>query len=140
MAEEPAPAPEPAPEPAADGAGDDEVTATWESKYKDLKEVKVESGEEKEDILFKMRCKLFHFLKAEEKYGGAMEWKEKGVGALASPPAPCRCTVPNPYVQPSFYAVPFRRCEAAEEPGYGQDPAADAPREDAEDLRQPSCG
>ena len=29
-----------------------------------------------------MRCKLFHFLKAEEKYGGQMEWKEKGVGAL----------------------------------------------------------
>ena len=48
----------------------------------------LESGEEKEDILFKMRCKLFHFLKAEEKYGGAMEWKEKGVGALASPPGP----------------------------------------------------
>lgn len=87
-AEEAAPQPEPQEEPAAgedDPAPEEEVTAQWESKYKDLKEVKVESGEEDDDILFKMRCKLFHFLKAEEKYGGQMEWKEKGVGALSLP-------------------------------------------------------
>jgi len=78
--ESPAPAPEPQAAAADDDAPEEEVTAQWESKYKDLKEVKVESGEEEDDILFKMRCKLFHFLKAEEKYGGQMEWKEKGVG------------------------------------------------------------
>jgi|EP01044_Picomonas_judraskeda_P006820 Ran-binding protein 1 len=87
-AEEAAPQPEPQAAPAEgedDPAPEEEVTAQWESKYKDLKEVKVESGEEEDDILFKMRCKLFHFLKAEEKYGGQMEWKEKGVGALSLP-------------------------------------------------------
>ena len=86
--ESPAPAPEPQAAAADDDAPEEEVTAQWESKYKDLKEVKVESGEEEDDILFKMRCKLFHFLKAEEKYGGQMEWKEKGVGALPPPPPP----------------------------------------------------
>eukprot|EP01047_Picozoa_sp_COSAG01_P066137 COSAG01_NODE_9073_length_2564_cov_2.011765_1_plen_129_part_00 len=81
----PAPEPEPdtaaaAPAAAGEDAEEEEVKATWESKYKDLKEVKVESGEENEDILFKMRCKMFHFKQAEEKYGGQMEWKEKGIG------------------------------------------------------------
>lgn len=75
----PAPEPEPAPEKVS--GEDEEVAATWETKYKDLKEVETKSGEEDEDILFKMRCKMFHFIRAEEKYGGQMEWKEKGVGA-----------------------------------------------------------
>ena len=87
-AEEAAPQPEPQAEPQAAGdddpAPEEEVTAQWESKYKDLKEVKVESGEEEDDILFKMRCKIFHFQQAEEKYGGQKEWKEKGVGEPSS--------------------------------------------------------
>ena len=74
--------PEPEAEAEAGGQDDEEVKAVWESKYKDLKEVEIKNGEEDEDILFKMRCKMFHFVKAEEKYGGQMEWKEKGVGAL----------------------------------------------------------
>jgi|EP01043_Picozoa_sp_COSAG02_P027191 hypothetical protein len=95
-AEEAAPQPEPQPAGEDDPAPEEEVTAQWESKYKDLKEVKVESGEEEDDILFKMRCKLFHFLKAEEKYGGQMEWKEKGVGeplslSLSLPLSRTRC-------------------------------------------------
>lgn len=105
-------APSPEPE-AADGdapAPEEEVTAQWESKYKDLKEVKVESGEEEDDILFKMRCKLFHFLKAEEKYGGAMEWKEKGVGELLlqPPPRPRAPPLAPPPAHPAHASRPRR--------------------------------
>jgi hypothetical protein len=98
--ESPAPAPEPQAAAADDDAPEEEVTAQWESKYKDLKEVKVESGEEEDDILFKMRCKLFHFLKAEEKYGGQMEWKEKGVGALPPPSPSLFCAASLPFGPP----------------------------------------
>ena len=95
-AEEAAPQPEPQAAGEDDPAPEEEVTAQWESKYKDLKEVKVESGEEDDDILFKMRCKLFHFLKAEEKYGGQMEWKEKGVGEPLSRTHSLHLHTPSP--------------------------------------------
>ena len=81
----------PAPEPqagaalaAGEAAAEDDgaEVGTFASKVS-LTEVKVESGEDNEDILFKMRAKIYKWTKADEKYGGQMEWKEKGVGELS---------------------------------------------------------
>eukprot|EP01050_Picozoa_sp_SAG11_P012270 SAG11_NODE_1355_length_5124_cov_17.930348_2_plen_112_part_00 len=82
----PEPEPAPAPEPEAEGAdaeAEETAVGTFAAKVTGLTEIKNESGEENEDILFKMRSKLYKWTKAEEKYGGQMEWKEKGTGERA---------------------------------------------------------
>ena len=48
-----------------------EVQGNWEKKV-DLPEVATVTGEEEEDCIFKMRCKLYRFRQE--------EWKERGTG------------------------------------------------------------
>ena len=83
---QPSPAPEPELAPESEGGEGDAAeeggaeVGTFAAKITGLKEIKIDNGEDNEDILFKMRAKLFLFKKADEKYGGQMEWKEKGTG------------------------------------------------------------
>ena len=61
-------------------AGADESTATYEPVVT-LDEVEVTTGEEDEDVIFKMRSKLFRFCESLLDVGtGNKQWNERGIG------------------------------------------------------------
>ncbi|PHJ22370.1 ran-specific gtpase-activating [Cystoisospora suis] len=62
---------------------EEEVTeGNWNTPQVEVREVKVETGEEEEEVFWKCRSKLYRWVSAgsDSKAGAAGEWKERGIG------------------------------------------------------------